>query len=188
VIEDELRAAGVRIYGPGASVSQDLEPEYIAVDPKRDRAYVTLQENNAVGVLDLDGRPRFTRIVPLGSKDHSQPGSGLDASDRDDRVNIETWPVNGMYQPDAIAAFEAKGGTFLVTANEGDARDYAAFAEEVRVGAGSYVLDPAVFPDAATLKANANLGRLTVTTATGDTDADGDYDAIHAFGGRSFSI
>ena len=153
---------------------------------------MTLQEANAIAELDLK-RERFSAIQGLGFKDHSRAGNAFDASDRDGpagdkAVNIRSWPVLSMYQPDALAAFEVRGRTYLVTANEGDARDYAAFAEEVRVGAGSYVLDPAVFPDAATLKANANLGRLTVTTATGDTDADGDYDAIHAFGGRSFSI
>jgi hypothetical protein len=50
------------------------------------------------------------------------------------------------------------------------------------------VLDPTVFPNAATLKLNSNLGRLTVTSATGDTDGDGDFDQIFVPGGRSFSI
>jgi hypothetical protein len=38
------------------------------------------------------------------------------------------------------------------------------------------------------LKANAALGRLNVTTANGDTDGDGDFDRLFAFGARSFSI
>jgi len=45
-----------------------------------------------------------------------------------------------------------------------------------------------VFPNAATLKGNAALGRLTVTSASGDIDGDGDFDRIEAFGARSFSI
>src|SRR5688500_15072028 len=52
----------------------------------------------------------------------------------------------------------------------------------------NYVLDPATFPNAVDLKRNANLGRLRVTRATGDVDGDGDFDVIHSFGGRSFSI
>ncbi len=75
---------------------------------------------------------------------------------------------------------------YLITANEGDARDYDGFAEEARVS--SLNLDPTAFPNGAALKTNAQIGRLTVTTATGDTDNDGDFDQLHLFGGRSFSI
>ena len=91
-----------------------------------------------------------------------------------------------MYQPDAIAAYTAKGGTYLVTANEGDARDWPGFAEESRVSA--LTLDPTRSRTARRCKQNANLGRLTVTTALGDTDGDGDYEQLFTLGGRSFSI
>jgi hypothetical protein len=182
-----LRARGVRIYGPGATVAQDLEPEYITISADSRRAWVTLQENNALAVVDLASR-RITDILPLGLKDHSRPANSFDASDQGGVVNITTWPVKGMYQPDAIASYQVGGTTYLVTANEGDARDYTGFAEEVRVSAGSYVLDPAIFPNATTLKMNTNLGRLTVTNATGNLDGDGDFDEIHVLGGRSFSI
>ncbi|RZL08106.1 MAG: T9SS type A sorting domain-containing protein, partial [Hymenobacter sp.] len=81
---------------------------------------------------------------------------------------------------------------YLLTANEGDARDYSAFSEQVRLGTTSasapYVLDATVFPNAALLKNNAVLGRLNVTNKLGDTDGDGDFDEIYAYGGRSFSI
>jgi hypothetical protein len=80
------------------------------------------------------------------------------------------------------------GTTYLVTANEGDSRDYGGLSEEVRVGSSAYVLDPTIFPNAVFLKKNSNLGRLTVTNVTGDTDNDGDFDEIHVFGARSFSI
>jgi hypothetical protein len=178
-------APSIRIYGPGATIAQDLEPEFIAVSPDSKTAFVTLQENNALGVLDLD-QGRFTQLVGLGFKDHSLPGNGIDASDRDNRINIANWPVFGMYQPDAIAAFQAKGRTWLITANEGDAREYTAFAEEARVS--TLRLDPTRFPNATALQAAGALGRLTVTRATGDTDGDGDFDALYVLGGRSFSI
>ncbi len=113
---------------------------------------------------------------------------GLDASDRDSLINIRPWPVFGMYQPDAIASYRVGGRTLLVTANEGDAREYDSFEEEARIGSSSVVLDPVAFPDAAVLKQNANLGRLNITTALGDTDGDGDLDALYTLGGRSFSI
>lgn len=122
--------------------------------------------------------------------------NGLDASDRDNLINIRQWPVFGLYQPDAIGAFKAGGQTYYLTANEGDAREYifenengdevTAFAEESRVS--GVKLDPDAFPFGPALRANANLGRLTVTTANGDPDGDGDFDALYALGGRSFSI
>ncbi|MGE0044048.1 MAG: choice-of-anchor I family protein [Vicinamibacterales bacterium] len=180
--EAALRAAGVRIFGPGATAAKDFEPEYIAVDPNGRYAYVVLQENNAIAVLDLTTQA-FTRIMPLGYKDHMRAGNGLDPNDRDQTISIQNWPVYGMYQPDGIAAYTANGRTYLVTANEGDSRDYGGFSEEARVS--SLNLDPTAFPNAAFLKAN---GRLTVTTTLGDTDGDGDYDKLYAFGGRSFSI
>jgi DNA-binding beta-propeller fold protein YncE len=182
---DGLRAKGVRIYGPNASVAQDFEPEYITV--AGNRAYVTLQESNAIAVIDIQ-RAKVVEILPLGYKDHSQYGNQLDPSDRDGGIVIGNWPVRGMYEPDAIASYRHKGQTYLVTANEGDTRDYDGFAEEVRVGAGSVKLDATVFPNGAALKANASLGRLTITNALGDADADGDYDALYVPGARSFSI
>jgi Secretion system C-terminal sorting domain/Calx-beta domain len=189
-----LRAAGVRIYGPGATVAQDMEPEYIAFSADGSKAFVTLQENNAVAEVDI-ATATVTQILPLGLKDHSLAGNGLDASDRDlapgfasGSINIQNWPVRGMYQPDAIASFNVGGTTYYITANEGDSRDYTGFTEEIRVGTAGYVLDPTVFPNAATLKLNQNLGRLQLTNATGDTDSDGDFDEIHALGARSFTI
>jgi len=180
----------IRIFGPGATVAQDLEPEHVTVSDDSQTAWVVLQENNAIAELDLRKR-RFTRLTGLGFKDHSRTSKGLDASDRDGpsntgRVNIANWPVLGMYMPDGIASYKAKGRTYLVTANEGDARDYDGFAEEARVS--SLTLDPAVFPDAAALQTNAQLGRLTVTTAGADRNGDGLVDRLLAFGGRSFSI
>jgi 2',3'-cyclic-nucleotide 2'-phosphodiesterase/3'-nucleotidase/5'-nucleotidase len=73
-----------------------------------------------------------------------------------------------------------------VTANEGDTRDYDTFAEETRVR--DLTLDPTAFPDRAALRDVAAIGRLNVTNTLGDVDGDGDYDALYAFGGRSFSI
>ena len=178
-------AKSIRIYGPGATLAQDLEPEYIAVSHDSQTAWVTLQENNAIAILDIKAGV-FTRLVGLGFKNHSRRGRGLDASDSDGGINIAKWPVFGMYQPDAIESYRVGGVTYLVMVNEGDTRAFTGFNEEARVSA--LALDPTVFPNAAILQQNANLGRLTVTNATGDTDGDGDFDQILVPGGRSFSI
>jgi DNA-binding beta-propeller fold protein YncE len=176
--------ADVRIFGPNATVAQDLEPEYITVAPDGSKAYVTLQENNAVAEIDLTSNT-VTAIRALGFKDHSDPANPLDASNRDEAINIRNWPVLGMYQPDSIASYEIGGMTYTVTANEGDARDYDGFSEEARVE--DLTLDPAIFTDPA-LQNEENLGRLNITTTLGNTDADADYEALYAYGARSFSI
>lgn len=177
--------AGVRIFGPGATVAQDLEPEYIAVSPDSTTAWVTLQENNALAIVDITSAT-VTSLAPLGTKDHSVPRNALDPSDRDGGTRIAPWPVRGLYQPDAIAAYSAGGQPYLVMANEGDARDYDCFGEETRVG--DLELEAGAFPDAAWLQSDQALGRLRTTTAGGDTDGDGQNEEIHTFGARSFSI
>lgn len=111
---------------------------------------------------------------------------GLDASDRDDAINIRNWPIYGLYQPDSIAAYEVDGETYLVTANEGDARGYDGYSEEARLG--DLVLDLSLFPNAAELQKAENLGRLGTTTAGTDTNGDGLVDRILTYGARSFTI
>ncbi len=190
-----LRTSGIRIYGgptgTPSSVAQDLEPEYVAVSADSQTAYIGLQENNAIATLDLTTM-QFTALRPVGYQDHSQPGFSLDASDQAADVLLANWPIRGMRQPDAIASFELPatlgGGRYLITANEGDAREYTGMNETNRLGDAAYVLDPTAFPQAALLKNASALGRLNVTNKLGDTDGDGDFDQIYAYGGRSFSI
>jgi hypothetical protein len=181
----KTKLSSIRIYGPGASLAQDLEPEYITVSHDSKTAWVMLQEANAIGILNIE-KGVFTRLVGLGFKDHKQAGMGLDASDRDGGINIANWPVLGMFQSDAIDSYRVGGVTYLVMANEGDTRAFTGFNEEARVSA--LTLDSTAFPNAAILQQDANLGRLTVTNATGDDDGDGDLDRILVPGGRSFSI
>ncbi|WP_052184163.1 choice-of-anchor I family protein [Psychroserpens sp. Hel_I_66] len=180
-----LQAQDVRIFGPGSSVSQDLEPEYITFSANSQTAWVSLQENNAIAVVDLLSNT-VTNILPLGLKDHNLPQNTLDTSNDTDFIFFGNWPIKGMYMPDAIASYEVAGTTYLVTANEGDAREYDALEEEVNIG--DLNLDATIFPNATLLELEANLGALSITNATGDTDNDGDFDEIHAFGSRSFSI
>lgn len=190
--EDALRAEGVRIFA-GRSVSQDVEPEYIAVSADGSKALVTLQEANAVAVLDI-ATATFTDIVPLGTKDWM--GLLLDVSDRDGPgstalMNLrDDMPIRGLFMPDAIDSYTVNGQTYYVIANEGDDRDdFLNPDETARVGALN--LDDATFPDEAALKGNAVLGRLVVSNAPGlrgDIDGDGDVDQILTYGGRSFSI
>ena len=166
-------------------LSQNLEPEYITVSPDNSTAFVVCQENNAMAVIDLNTNI-ISSLKALGFKDWSAGSNRFDASNTSSAINIRNWPVYGMYQPDAIKAFAVNGSNYVATANEGDARDYDAYSEEDRVKDLS--LDPSVFPNAVDLQQNDSLGRLNITNTLGDTDGDGDYDALYAYGARSFSI
>lgn len=177
--------AGVRVFGPGASVAQDLEPEYIAVSTDGKTAWVSLQENNALAVIDVDAAS-VKSIAALGYKDYSLAGNELDVSDRDSAIRLAKWKsLKGVYMPDAIAAYQWNGQNWIVSANEGDSRDYPGFSEESRVGAlnSAGLLSAALSAEAA----NARLGRLKVTKTLG-RDSNGIYQELYAFGSRSFSI
>jgi Ca2+-binding RTX toxin-like protein len=179
---EDLKAEGVRIFGPHATVAQDLEPEYVTFSGDGQKAWVTLQENNAIAVVDI-ATATVESIKPLGFKDHSLPNNSLDVSDRDGGINIANWPIFGIYEPDTIASYTVDGQTYYVTANEGDARvrpsddgilagqdEGDIYNEEIRVGNASYILDPVAFPQGAELKLSENLGRLTVTNTLGQSD------------------
>ena len=185
----QLKAGGLRVFGPNASFAQDMEPEYIAVSANSNTAWVTLQENNGMAKIDLRTKTIKT-IFPLGFKNFNLEMNAIDPSDQDGAVGVlALWPVKGIYCPDAIAVHPNNGIPYVYSANEGDAREWAGFVENVRLGNAAYPLDQTVFPNAATnWKPNSKLGRLNVTKTIGDIDGDGDYDEIYAQGARSFSI
>lgn len=184
--EAALKAKGFRIFGPGASFAQDVEPEYITVSADSKTAWVTLQENNAIAKIDITAKS-ITDIFPLGFKDYNTDANATDLSDKDGGAIFKKSPVKSMYQPDAIAVLQQNGGIpYLFTANEGDVREWDAYAENKRVK--DLQLDPVAFPDAAALKAEAELGRLYVTKTLGDANGDWLYEALYSFGARSFSV
>lgn len=183
---DQLKAKGVRIFGLNATVAQDIEPEYITINKNNTRAYVTLQENNAWAEIDLVSKS-VTSIHSFGLKDLSIKNNSLDFSDKTDTVMFSVFPhLKGMYMPDAIQSYEAGGNLYLVTANEGDQREWGPIDEDKAIK--DLNLDSKIFPNAALLKNDKILGRLNASPYSGDTDGDGDFDEIHTFGARSFSI
>ncbi|MEP1554356.1 MAG: choice-of-anchor I family protein [Paraglaciecola sp.] len=225
--QEALEAQGMHFPNPSGrtingtlidtSVAQDLEPEYITAT--NEFAYVALQENNGLAIVDLSDYS--VEIVGLGFKDWSQ--YQLDGME-DGTVSFGQYEdVYGMYMPDTIASFEWKDATFIVTANEGDAREYffdtlnadGEQDEDLCDAAGgvdfddddgclSYTdetqarrLDYASGSNLDTIAGDDPedddftsypLGRLTVTSALGDDDQDGEYEAIYAYGARSFTI
>lgn len=130
--EQALRNQGIRIFGPKASAAQDFEPEYITLSADGKTAWVALQENNALAKVDVE-HAKVLAVYPLGYKDHGLAHQGMDVSDVDEviagkatekpAIQIKPWAnVRGLYMPDAIASYEVSGKTYIVTANEGDAR------------------------------------------------------------------
>jgi len=205
-MEAGLKSRGFRIFGPGASFARDIEPEFIAISSDSKTAWVTLQENNGIAKVNLVHKV-ITDIFPLGFKNYNMAGNAIDPTDRPlGTISFNQWPVYGVYMPDGIAVLDKvkdddddddddededivlnKGKIpYLFTANEGDAREYTGFAEEARVS--SLNLNPAIFPNAAFLKLNENMGRLNITKTLGDTGNDNIFDALYSFGARSFSV
>jgi len=182
--EAALIAQGIRIFSTSASVAQDMEPEYIAISDDNTKAYVSLQENNAMLVIDL-ATSVIEAIRPLGYSDYST-GNGMDASDQTGQVLITSLPVKGAYMPDAMVYSTVGGQGYLFTANEGDSREFGSVVDAARIS--TLNLDATVFPDQLILKNNRLAGRLSGLKYSGDTDNDGDLDEIHTMGGRSFSI
>ncbi len=182
-----LKTKGFRIASPTNNFASDIEPEYITISSDSKTAWVTLQENNGVAKIDLASK-KIATIFPLGFKDYNIAENMMDISDKDAGFLPNLWKVKGMFQPDVISNFEVNGTSYFVTANEGDAREYSAFVDVKRISDVSVILDPTIFPNAATLKGDASMGRLNINTKMGDTDGDGDFDELVSFGARSFSI
>ncbi len=145
------------------NTGMDFEPEYIAVSPDGLKAFVGLQEANAMGVLDLTTNT-FEKVVGLGVKDFNLPGNSIDPKD-DGVVNFINVPVKGFYMPDGMASYAVGGVTYVVMANEGDFRE-----------------DDGDRSPASSLGAVAPLDRLRIS----NTDSSpGD---LYTAGARSFSI
>ena len=191
---------GIRALGPNAEDAYlNIEPEYIAVDSQSKYAYVTLQEVSAIAKVDI-AKGQIVQVKGLPYKDHSLAQNAMDVSDEDGKSELRRAPVLGLLQPDGIDTYDYNGETYLLIANEGDSQDYEGYSEEKRVkklkddiqldaryyqGYTQAELDDMVKNG---LFDDEQLGRLKVTTSHAFKDADGKYNALVFYGGRSFSI
>ncbi|WP_165726816.1 choice-of-anchor I family protein [Pseudoalteromonas sp. SA25] len=212
--QTELEAQGVVFANPNGrtingnlintTVAMDLEPEYVSISKDNKYAYISIQENNALAIVNL--QDNSLELKGLGFKDWSS--LQLDASDKDGGVNFKSYPgLYGMYQPDTISSFSWKGANFIVTANEGDAREYffdtTNEADCIAKGGLDYDEDDGCLAyidesrvEDLTLATNFDylnnddddIGRLKVTTIKGDTNNDGQYESLYGYGARSFTI
>ena len=179
----EMRAKGIAVSSVINNVSKDFEPEFVtAID--NDYAYVTIQEANAIGRLNIQ-TATFESITRAFESKHSKVAR--DTSDRDSGAGPRTYAnVVGASQPDAIAGFKMGSGYYFLTANEGDAREYTCLDDDLR--ASALKVDPRRFPDWKTLSGSAALGRAKVNPTMGDKDGDGDIDTIHLRGSNSMTM
>lgn len=208
----ELAEEGFRVGHPNATLAQDAEPEYVAISDDSKTAYVALQENNGLAIIDLENQS-LTALKGLGYKDWNAMGAKMDPSEEvEDEVEFVDVPANifGVYQPDAIDAFTVGDETFIISANEGDGREYffdssdeatclsgggiefdeddgcLAFIDEEKVR--KLDLEPTAFPTAEEISEKTSFGNLKVMTDIGDANRDGFYEALYTYGARSFSI
>ena len=186
IIDDHvhIRGAGGHITEKGAKedAALDLEPEYIAISQDQQYAYVSLQENNAIAMIDIK-QAKLLALKGLGLKDHSLPDNAIDLLN-DGAAKVETAPFYGIYMPDGIAAQSINGKTYLFTANEGDATEWSegdtARYNNSTVGAVKGQLSPDS-PAAQFLQDKSDYDALEVATDWGN-------DSIYLYGARSFSI
>ena len=157
--------AGVTVSGSNVrtNTGMDFEPEYIAINAAGTKAFVSLQEANAMGVLDL-GTNQFTKVVGLGAKDFSLATNAIDTNNNG-TVSFAGAAAKGLYMPDGMATYQSAGNTFVVMANEGDFRE-----------------DDADRSAASTLGATGSLAPLRVSNTDSSTGN------LFAAGARSFSI
>ena len=182
---DQLAEDGI-VLKKGSAPSVDLEPEYIAVSGGK--AYVTLQENNAIAVLDIESQA-FEGVYSAGFEDHST--TAIDLDKKDDAYDPQTYEsLLGIRMPDGIAAFTVEGATYLVTANEGDAREWGDedqgtfyLSEDER----DFSEEGVTSPTGAITAENSGLEGKVVFFKTEDFDGL-DPEKDYVFGGRSFTV
>lgn len=160
-----------------------IEPEYASVIG--DKVYVSLQDNNAIGEYDMT-QNLWTKITNLGTITQT-----IDATDTGSTISI-TQTVKGLPMPDTVATYSKNGKTYVVTANEGDARaddrDQSRFGDISGNDSMNTILDSNYPASNTGVRADAQLGRLNVSRIDGDTDGNGKIDEIRMLGTRSFTI
>ena len=190
-LDDSVRDAFGPILNDEFPRSTTWEPEYVTV--QEGTAYVALQEANAIATVDLD-TATVTDVFGLGFIDRGVVP--LDASDRDPEdaptINIATYPgLYGVPMPDGVHSYRVGDETYIVTANEGDAREWGDYVEPARVKDLGTEDAPGTGPLCGNIEGyddDAALGRLEVTTEMGFDEQQGCYSELYAFGSRSFSI
>lgn len=146
-----------------SNTGMDFEPEYIAINKAGTQAYVSLQEANAMGVLNLQ-TGTFESVIGLGAKDFSAAGNRIDPLNNG-TASLISVAAQGLYMPDGMASYDVAGKTYVVMANEGDFRE-----------------------DDADRSAASSLGAAAPLNALRVSNTDSSAGNLYTAGARSFSI
>ena len=184
-----LMLEGVRRAGAQGFV-KSLEPEYITVSPDSKTAWVSLQENNAIAVVDITAK-KIADVFPLGYVEHAIPGFGLDVKSNS-KIEIANYPLRGLRQPDGITSFVVNSRPFVVTANEGaPVNDYKAWTDVTSLVMLSQQgrLDPKVFtPEMVQELSGLSVSNLERCDVAPDRQPGGRCPYAYTFGSRSVSV
>lgn len=187
LIDDKVHIRGASDPTTGAITGEgqkadavfDLEPEYIAISDDNTKAYVSFQEDNAIGTIDIVAK-QLLSVKGLGLKDLSLARNSLDLV-KDNAIKFENVPFYGMFMPDGISTQTIDGVPYLFTANEGDVTEWPGVRTN---GSTIGAMKGALAPDSA-----AAIFLAGKTTYDGvEVAGDMGHDSIYLYGGRSFSI
>ncbi|KAL4227428.1 hypothetical protein ACF0H5_012871 [Mactra antiquata] len=193
---EKIRTPSVHIpeatISPRTPVSEDLEPEDLTISRDGRKAWVTLQENNAIAEIDINGGV-VTSIKPISPK--SWDKSRIDTSDRDGGIHRELYPnLVSLRQPGVIKSFEIGKNVFLFTGDEGAPKvytralhgfDWTDMTSGYNLRTQIETFRPALLSNVSN---NEILGRLEVSTIDGRGPISQKLDHLEAFGGRGFSV
>lgn len=155
--------------------AEDLEPEYIAISDDSKTAFVSLQENNAIASIDIESG-KINYVKGLGFIDHSVEGNEIDAvrgKGKNAKIDIKNDNFLGTPMPDGIAFLSKNGKDYILTANEGDAREWGKKKNK--------------YENTKSKKFDEKADKKTEYLDNDKTDGL-DENKIYLLGGRSFSI
>ena len=177
--EAELRALGIRISGkPGTTAAQDLEPEYVSISSDGSKAYVTFQENNATGVVNLSAAtPSLVSLRSVGVQDYLRGRPTLATYD-------VTIPSPGTTTAGAVVPGGGLSGLYATGRDSQGRLTFLAPADRGPNGNGSGVV-PFLLPDY-----QARFYKLALNEATGEVTVTGTVmltrkDGVTPISGRS---
>lgn len=128
--ESTVSAVEIDLSGvEGVNYVEDPQPEFVKFSPDGSTAAVTIQENNAIALIDVASE-EIIRIFSAGNSIHL-----ADLTEDGEIVIAEEF--EGRREPDAIAF--TPDGQHLITANEGDT-DLESFGDNIYSGGRGWTI------------------------------------------------
>lgn len=167
---------------PNTTAVKDLEPEYVAINDAGTKAWITLQENNAVAMVDLTNK-EITEVKSLGSIEIKDQKMDITNDGVANPITGNPDNIFALYQPDTIVSYSVGGNDYFVTANEGDDREYDAWEDYAKANK----LDNPLSTALETALDGTDMEKLRVFVDMG-LNSSNVHDELYVAGTRSFSI